>query len=103
MCYEYPGFEREVLLINNIEVYINICEAGSNETGWSFSKRYTDYISALDSLGEYLKILRARESGLLIKTSLNRDILLDSSRRINEDVVDKKIFLPDSGEGYKYL
>ena len=60
-CFEYPGYIRQILLVNNIEIFINICLDMSNEMGWNFSKNYIDNIGALDSVSEYLKILNAKE------------------------------------------
>ena len=73
----------------------------SNEKGWNFSKTYIDNIGALDSVSEYLKILNAKE----IKVdffSLSEDIINNSSAKINSDVKNRSVFLPDNGSGYKY-
>jgi flagellum-specific peptidoglycan hydrolase FlgJ len=73
-----------------------------NESGWSFQKKYTDYRSALDSLSDYLKLLREQKTSMVVKKILTPEMTEDSIRRLLEDIQRKTVFLPDGGKGYKY-
>ena len=102
-CVEYPGFEREITLIDDTKVVINICEMWSNETGWNFHKVYSGRIAALDSLETYLKIIKTQEAASFSKLVFNEDDIRESSSKINNDNQNRAIFLPDSGKGYQHM
>lgn len=97
----YPGFQLQVLQINENEVFINISMMYMNETGWNFSKKYRSAKEAIQSSSDFINTIR--EFGVFDEDQINDSIIDDSILRLNADISNKVFLLPDSGKGYKYL
>ena len=97
-CTEYKGFVREILLLNDKSVLINICKEDTNEKGWNFSKAYKSKEEAMQSLTKYINDLET----LRRNYSQGEENYYEIVSRLNLDVVNKKVLLPDNGQGYKY-
>lgn len=97
----YPGFQLQVLQIDGNKIYINISMMYMNETGWNFSKKYKSTEQATQSSFDFINTIR--ELGIFEESQLNDIIIEDSILRLNADINNKVLLLPDSGKGYKYL